>query len=86
MRRFEYHVSAHQLSRENRVKIFCSEKGECSVQEVAASDSDSVVQVLNQKGEEGWELVDILFGKDGFICFWKKEGFGEEKTIASKQQ
>jgi hypothetical protein len=85
MKRFEYEVSAHQLPRENRMRVFCSEKGECSVQEVPASDSDVVIEALNQRGDKGWELVEILFGRDGFICFWKREGFWREETIESKQ-
>ena len=80
MKEFEYEISIHHLQRENRMRIFCSEKGDCSVEDVKGSDSLAVIGVLNERGRSGWELVEILFGGDGFICFWKKELNSEEKN------
>ena len=83
MKRYKYEISSHRLRRENKMRIFCSEKGECSVEEVGPSDSQLVIDVLNERGENGWELVQVLFGRDGFICFWKRKWIPEEKAISS---
>jgi hypothetical protein len=80
MKEFEYEVSTHPLRRENRMRIFCSEKGDCSIEDVPGGDSLAVVSALNEMGHSGWELVQILFGKDGFVCFWKKELSSQEKV------
>lgn len=80
MKEFEYEISIHQLQRENRMRIFCSEAGACSVEDVAGSDSETVGSALNERGRSGWELVQILFGRDGFICFWKRELTSQGKS------
>ncbi|MDH7500242.1 MAG: hypothetical protein QHH30_07630 [candidate division NC10 bacterium] len=80
MKRWQYEISRHPLSRDNRMRIFCSERGECSVEEVETSDSQRVLEVLQERGQEGWELVQILFGRDGFICFWKREHAAEGRA------
>jgi hypothetical protein len=28
--------------------------------------------MMNQRGAEGWELIQVFFGKDGVVIFWKK--------------
>ncbi len=73
MKGFEYDISTHHLARDNRMRIFCSEAGDCAVGQGIGSDSVAVVTVLNERGRNGWELVQIFFGGDGFICFWKRK-------------
>jgi hypothetical protein len=29
--------------------------------------------LLNGEGENGWELVQVSFGRNGILAFWKKE-------------
>ena len=29
--------------------------------------------ILNAEGEGGWELVQISFGQNGIVAFWKRE-------------
>jgi hypothetical protein len=31
-----------------------------------------LVKLLNQRGDEGWELIEMFFGKDGIVVFWKR--------------
>jgi len=31
-----------------------------------------LTDILNNRGSEGWELVQIAFGKDGMMAFWKR--------------
>jgi hypothetical protein len=28
--------------------------------------------ILNEEGSDGWELVQVSFGKQGILAFWKK--------------
>ncbi len=80
MKEFEYEISIHHLQRGNRMRIFCSETGDCSVGDVTDSDSGAVVAALNERGRDGWELVQILFGGDGFMCVWKRKLISEGKS------
>jgi hypothetical protein len=80
MKEFEYEISIHHLRRENRMRIFCSETGDCSVEDVTDSDSAALVSALNERGRSGWELVQILFGGDGFMCVWKRKSISEGKS------
>jgi hypothetical protein len=34
---------------------------------------EAIVHILNEKGEQGWELVQIAFREADFICFWRRE-------------
>jgi len=29
--------------------------------------------LLNERGLQGWELVQASFGKDGMLVFWKRQ-------------
>ena len=80
MKEFAYEISFHPLEVESKMRIFCSAEGDCSVEDVKGSDSLAVLGALNERGRSGWELVEILFGGDGFICFWKKELNSQEKN------
>jgi len=33
----------------------------------------TLVKILNERGEQGWELVQVSFGKDGVMAFWKRK-------------
>ena len=32
----------------------------------------AIKEILNERGEHGWELVQITFREKEFICFWRK--------------
>jgi len=36
-------------------------------------------EMLNERGKQGWELVQISFGKEGLMAFWKREAKGKAK-------
>jgi len=72
MNRFEYQVTTHSAETLKRVVYFCSEKGECGIQEVPGNEANILVDIMNEQGAEGWELVQLFFGKDGILAVWKK--------------
>ena len=73
MRNFEYEITRHSAGELNQLILFCSEGGECNLENLPHSQTDIFRNILNEKGRKGWELVDIAFGKDGIIAFWKRE-------------
>lgn len=81
MKRFQYEITTHASEEFRQIVYFCSAKGDCSLEEVQGHETDLLTEKLNQRGEEGWELVQISFGKDGIIAFWKRELESADSTI-----
>jgi hypothetical protein len=79
MKRFEYEITKHPADTFNHVVYFCSEVGECSVNEVPGDQTEILADTLNERGKQGWELVQICFGKDGAMAFWKRKVKEKEK-------
>ena len=72
MKGFEYEISKHPSDLFRQVVYFCSASGECNLNEVPADQAQLLVEILNERGKEGWELVQVSFGNDGMIAFWKR--------------
>lgn len=72
MERFEYEITRHGLDEFRRVVYFCSSSGDCSLQDVPDEEPQVLADILNNRGSDGWELVQLVFGKDGLLAVWKK--------------
>ncbi len=72
MERFEYEISTHGGNTFTKLTYFCSEKGECSLEEVPAEEPQILVNLMNERGKQGWELIQLVFGRDGVMTFWKR--------------
>ncbi len=72
MERFEYEISMHGGNAFTKLAYFCSEEGECSVEEVPAEEPQILVDLMNERGLQGWELIQLVFSKDGLMAFWKR--------------
>ena len=72
MKHYEYEITRHPAEDFSHLTYFCSEAGECSLEEVPDQQISTLRAILNNKGSEGWELVQIGFGKDGIVAFWKR--------------
>ena len=72
MKRFEYEITQHSAETFDKVVYFCSEAGECSLDEVSKDQIRTLTNILNNRGREGWELVQVSFGKDGLMAYWKR--------------
>lgn len=73
MKRFEYEISRHTADTFRQVIYFCTETGECTLDEVPSDQINVLSGILNERGKQGWELVQISFGKDGVMTFWKRK-------------
>ncbi len=72
MARFEYEITAHTAEAFEQVNYFCTEQGECSLKDVPDDQVGRIMDVLNRQGREGWELVQMIFGRGGMMAFWKR--------------
>lgn len=79
MKRFEYAITKHSADTFDKVVYFCSETGQCGLDEVSRDQTRILAGILNQKGQEGWELVQVAFGQDGLMAFWKRKVKEKEK-------
>jgi hypothetical protein len=79
MRRFEYEITQHPADTFDKVVYFCSEAGQCSIEEVSKDHTRILTDILNNRGREGWELVQVFFGKDGVMAYWKRRLKDKEK-------
>lgn len=73
MERFEYAVTRHGAELFSKLVYFCSPDGNCDLQQVPADEPKALVEVLNGHGEEGWELIQLVFGSGGLIAYWKRK-------------
>ena len=72
MTRFEYEITRHSADTFDKVVYFCSKSGQCGIDEVSKDQARILTDILNYRGKEGWELVQVAFGKDGVMAYWKR--------------
>jgi len=70
---FEYQISRHSYEPFKELVIYCTEKGECSLDNVPDVQTVLFQKILNGYGKKGWELVQLVFGSTGIVAFWKKK-------------
>jgi hypothetical protein len=73
MKHFEYEITKHSAEEFNRIVYFCNEKAECTLDQIPEIQTQKLTDLLNQRGAEGWEATQVLFGKDGIVVIWKRE-------------
>ncbi|MFH2012019.1 MAG: DUF4177 domain-containing protein [Pseudomonadota bacterium] len=73
MERFKYQITKHPAGIFRELVYFCSESGECTLEKVPPDQTEILNNLLNEHGEQGWELVQLSFGKDGIMAFWKQK-------------
>ena len=72
MTKYTYDITKHPAEEFSRLTYFCTESGECSLEEIPDHQAIILRDILNQRGGEGWELVQLFFGKDGVVALWKR--------------
>jgi hypothetical protein len=87
MDRWEYQITTHSAGEVLRVReqlghppeeggpsvVYCDTEAVCFFDEAPNPYVDSIVYILNEKGKEGWDLVQTLFRQADFICIWRRE-------------
>ena len=72
MQQFEYKISKHPADMFKELVYSCTEKGECSVDQVPHDQTAILQEILDDEGAAGWELVQVSFGRHGLFVFWKR--------------
>ncbi len=82
MQRWRYNLTVHtaddileHLSRavdEVPPTIYCSDTGACYFDAGPNPFTEAIQLLLSQQGEEGWELVQVIFRPNQLIAFWKQ--------------
>jgi hypothetical protein len=72
MNQFEYEITKHAADEFTHLVYFCTDEGECNLTELPSDQLQCLGDLLNEKGAEGWELVQLSFGNDGVVAFWKR--------------
>ena len=78
---FEYQITSHGAEEFTRMMYFCSADGDCGLEEVPANEPQALTKALNERGLEGWELVQLMFGKDGAHVYDKEWCMSEAKKL-----
>ena len=73
MKTYEYEITRHEADQFRQVAFFCSETGECTLNDVPEDQIKRMADLLNERGKIGWELVQVSFGQEGIMVFWKRE-------------
>ncbi len=72
MVRFEYEITKHPANEFTQLIYFCTDEGDCTLNDLPQDQAAMLVDILNKRGDQGWELIEMFFGKDGVIAFWKR--------------
>jgi hypothetical protein len=73
MKKFEYDITKYPASEFTHLVYFCTDQGECKFDQIPDNQTRVLNEILNERGSHGWELVDLAFGNDGLVAFWKRE-------------
>jgi len=73
MKTFAYKITKHPAEAFNELVYYCTEAGECTLDQIPHDQTETLQNILSTEGAAGWELVQVVFGHNGIIAFWKKE-------------
>ncbi len=64
---------AGEVSEEARNVVYaCGAEGECAVRDPREEQMELLQGFMNEMGSKGWELVQVLFNRNGAVSFWKR--------------
>jgi len=72
MNLFEYEITQHSADSFREMVYFCSPEGTCRLESIPRPQLQVMEKLLNERGRKGWELLQVSFGKDGILVFWKR--------------
>jgi hypothetical protein len=53
-------------------RIFCDDEGACYFDAGPNPFTRAIEGLMDQVGDEGWELVQVILRSEQMICFWKQ--------------
>jgi hypothetical protein len=89
MTKWEYDITSYSIEQvlavrkelglpadDARPVMFCTDEGACFFDNIPNPNIRAILQILNGRGLEGWELASVRFRAEEMICFWKREVIG----------
>ena len=73
MEQYEYEVTKHGERFFKTMVYFCTPEGDCDAEEAQTTDGQTLLKIFNERGKEGWELVQLLPGEEAAVAFWKRK-------------
>lgn len=73
MMRYQYEITTYTSDEFSSLVYFCTDNGNCSLDHVSPGQIDILKGILNDRGVEGWELLQLIFRNEGVIAFWKRQ-------------
>jgi hypothetical protein len=71
-RQFEYQITTQAADQFKQIAFYCSTEGTCTINTLPQKQFEDFTNILNEKGKQGWELVQLIFNQDGAVIFWKR--------------
>jgi len=53
--------------------VYCDTEAQCFFHEAPNPYVEAIVHILNERGEDSWELAQMAFRERDFICVWRRE-------------
>jgi len=82
MEQWEYDISvfsasqiaaAAQATQNTERVLFCEAEGRCFFDDAPNPYLAAMTGVLNERGREGWILVQTILRQQDMICFWRRQ-------------
>lgn len=54
------------------IMFACKPEGTCEVHDIGMEQMENLSGLFNEMGEDGWELIQLVFHKSGIVSFWKR--------------
>ena len=61
MKQFEYEITIHPADEFTHLIYFCTNEGECNVDQLPLNQTEVMEKILNERGAQSWELVQVFF-------------------------
>jgi hypothetical protein len=72
-KQFVYEIKKYPAEQFVRLAYFCTDEGACRLDELPSEQMTAFADLLNERGVDGWELVQSFFNADGVVTVWKRE-------------
>ena len=65
-------VAASQATQSTDRVLFCGAEGQCFFDDAPNPYLKAMVGLLNERGQQGWILVQTVLRQQDMICFWRR--------------
>lgn len=72
MEQFDYEVTKLGPDFFETMVYHCTPEGECHTERVPTKEAESLLDLFNKRGQNGWELIQLLPGEKEILAFWKR--------------